>query len=272
MIKIPKIEKLADLQWYTEGPVVDEFGDIFFTTLDGGKIMTIDFKTDIVAEWGEAKRPNGQLILKGGDHLVCDAGLGTVSRFNRTGKLIKHEIDGVCGGKKIFVPNDLVADAKGGVYFTDSVRAEGKVCYYTPDGEQKVIAMGLDFPNGIALSEDGKLLYVAESYRNRILVLTLKSDGSAEGKYEVFAELPEHPSGEIVKNLPDGVRVDHHGCVWVAHYGMGAVQVLSPYGELIRSIPTGLPLTSNLFLDGGKIIVTGGYGEPGPGAVLRISV
>lgn len=263
------IEKLADLPWYTEGPVVDEHGNIYCTTLGGSSILKIDSNGNL-SHWAKSKCPNGQVILPGGDHLICESGLAAISRFNREGKFIGHDMEGFCNGQQIYAPNDLAVDAEGGIYFTDSIRYYGKVCYYTPGGSERIIATNLDFPNGIALSKDGRMLFIAESYQNRILMIALNSDGEPEDDWSVFAVLPYHPSGDVVKNLPDGIKIDDEGCMWIAHYGMQCVQVLSPEGQLINCIKTEFPLVSNLYLKGKEVIVTGGYAEPGPGGLLKI--
>jgi gluconolactonase len=172
------------------------------------------------------------------------------------------------------VPNDLVIDARGYLYFTDSVRHDGCICCVGPDGRQWHLAEGLDYPNGIALTHDGHWLYVAESHRNRILRFRLRSPGVAEGGYEVFADLPRNPGGGLAGNLPDGIAFNAAGQLAVAHYGMQRVQLLSPEGQLVGSYDSGMPCTSNVFFTDDKtMVVTGGYGEPGPGAVflLRIS-
>jgi gluconolactonase len=101
---------------------------------------------------------------------------------------------------------------------------------------------------------------------------------TAEGyPKRIFADLPVHQSGNPLKNLPDGLAVDKEGRIWVAHYGMQAIQVLSRDGDPLYSLDTQLPLTSNLcFLTdepGLKVLmVTGGYQEPGPGAVIKMTV
>jgi gluconolactonase len=145
------------------------------------------------------------------------------------------------------------------------------VFYYTTEGFQRRIATHLDYPNGIALSKDGKSLFIAESYRNRIIVINLKSPGITEGDWKVFADLPRHKSGEAAQNLPDGIKIDSKGQIWVAHYGMSAIQVYSEKGSLINSINIDFPLTSNLYLTADELIVTGGYSEPGPGGILIVN-
>ena len=267
-----KREQIAALPFYTEGPVVDDRGDFYCTTLAGGSILKINQRNE-VSEWATSTCPNGQVILPGGDHLVCDSKLSAVVRFSADGKFQKNEIALFCADEPILVPNDLITDSLGNLYFTDSVRYNGKLFFLGINGEQKVIAAGLDYPNGLVLSADEKCLYVAESYQNRILKIKLNAPGEEYGCFTVFAGLPKHPSGQLQLNLPDGLALRKNGELLVAHYGMQAVQLLSPTGELITSIESGMPLTSNLcFLADNIIMVTGGSGEPGPGAVFKIQL
>lgn len=264
-------EKIADLPFYTEGPVADGIGNFFCTTLTGGSILKINNRNEI-SEWAKSVCPNGQIILPGGDHLVCDSMLASVRRFSRNGKFLKNEIVGYCADFPIYSPNDLITDQMGNLYFTDSIRHKGKVYFLGINGEQKIIADGLDYPNGLVLSADEDCLYVAESYENRILRLVLKVPGSADVIPEVFLNLPVNPSGNETDNLPDGLALNSSGELLVAHYGMQTVQVISDKGKLLLSIDSDMPLTSNLcFLDSQTIIVTGGFGEPGPGGLYKIS-
>jgi gluconolactonase len=199
--------------------------------------------------------------------------MGMVRRFDAEGKFVREETLPSCAGEQIHSPNDLVAGSNGNLYYTDSIRENGKVCLRLADGGQMIIASGLDYPNGISLSSDAECLYVAESYRNRILKINLNGDGTAKGEVCVFADLPAHRSGRKEDNLPDGLALDEKGNLWVAHYGMQAIQKLSPDGTIQFTLDTGLPLTSNLFFsDHRTIIVTGGYGEPGPGALVKINL
>lgn len=263
------VEKIASLPFYTEGPVADRDGNIYFTTLSGGNILKISSQMDIT-EWTSSDFPNGQIILPNTDHLVCDVKQKAVRRFNNEGKFIKNEIEKYCSGKEFTSPNDLITDTEGNLYFTDSVRHKGKICYLGNGGQQSIFLEELDYPNGIILSHDESVLYVAESYKNRILKIELEKQGKA-GNVSLFAELPSHSSGKKENNLPDGLAMDEDGNVWVAHYGLQAIHQLSPDGELLTSIDVKMPLTSNLcFVDRQTIVVTGGYGEPGPGAVFRI--
>ena len=270
------LEKLLDLPYYTEGPVMNQVGHLFFTTLKGGKVYRVD-QQGHHSIWAEADCPNGQVISANGDHWLCDSQNAAIVQLTPDGLFKGNLIKGSCAGTPIRVPNDLVLDSRQNLYFTDSVRGDGSVFFVGNSGKERVVATGVDYPNGLVLGEYEKCLYVAESYRNRILKMGLSEPGVLAGKPEVFADLPVHPSNTAVANLPDGLALDNRGNVWVAHYGMSAVQLLSPAGRLLHSIDTQLPLTSNLcfLVDSPErqiLLITGGYGEPGPGAVLLLTV
>ncbi len=264
-------KQFRELPWYTEGPSRDSSGAFFFTTLNGGAIMRIGANDDEAAEWGKGIRPNGQVILPNGHHLVCDAGNASISRYDISGNLLGYDVKDHCAGEKISAPNDIIADSSGGIYFTDSVRHHGYVYYYSSDGVQKVVARNMDFPNGIALSKDERTLFIAESYKNRILCLSLLGPGAGAGECEVFANLPEN-TRQPGFNFPDGIKIAGDDTLWVAHYGMQVIQVLDRNGDCIDSLPVDFPRPSNLFIDGDHVFVTGGFDEPGPGGFVLMKL
>lgn len=267
------IIKLLDLPFYTEGPAADAAGNFFFTTLSGGTVGRLN-RAGTHTLWAEAACPNGQLILPDGGHLVCETGTAAISRFSPDGERLGSLLAGSCAGIPFDTPNDLIVDAAQHLYFTDSIRGNGKVFCRLRNGRELVVAADIDYANGLVLSADERYLYVAESYSNRILRIELMEPGIARRAPEVFATLPFNAAGY---NLPDGLAIDNKGHLWVAHYGMAAIQVLSETGMLLYTIDTGMPLVSNLcFVEDSAhrqvLLVTGGYGEPGPGALLQITV
>lgn len=263
---------MAAVDFYTEGPATDQYGNIYFTMLSGENIMQLKADGEMLV-WGKSSCPNGQIILANGDHLVCDSKLGKVLRFSPQGHLIGAASGEICAGIKVNVPNDLLMDDHGNLYFTDSIRHHGAVFCIAQNGEEIRIASGLDYPNGLVLSVDKKNLFVAESYQNRIISIPLNDLGRPSGEFEVFIDLPKNPSGNPIGNLPDGIAMNSQGIMAIAHYGMAAVQLVSTTGSLIETIDTGLACTSNVyFWDDQTLVVTGGSNEPGPGAVLQIKL
>lgn len=262
-------EVLLELDFYAEGPVVDTDGNLFFTDLAGQRIWR--WKDNVGEVWAKGIRPNGQVILEDGSHLICDSVAGWVAHHDKEGKLIANLGSGLIKNVPVQCPSDIVADQHG-FYFTDSVRHRGAVFYVGFGGNQKVVAQNIDYPNGIALSPDGRHLMIAESYGNKILTLELEEPGLRKGEIKVFANLPFNSANRETGILPDGIAFDPVGRLWVAHYGMQAVQVLSPSGDLLSTYDTGIPLTSNLCFSGADIIITGGFDEPGPGRISKMQI
>jgi gluconolactonase len=270
-----QIQKLCDLNHYAEGPVKGLANEWYVTTLSGGKVLRIQ-KDGQTSVWAEGDCPNGQVILGNGEHWLCESGLGQIVAYDAEGNFSRIIVDGICGGIKVQTPNDLLVDSSYNLYFTDSLRKDGKVFFRGADGSQACIAEGIDYANGIALNPDESRLFVAESYANRVRVYELESPGKLKAGFSCI-DLPVHPSADRTRNLPDGLAVDQQGRLWVAHYGMQALQVIDSGGVWLFTLDTQLPLTSNVtFLSDTllqkQLLVTGGYGEPGPGAVMLISV
>lgn len=261
-------ELLFESDFYTEGPVYDGQDGIYFTTLTGGKVWHWVAGKGAMP-WAAGGWPNGQVWFAGG-LVVCDSINQRLARYDSHGTALTDVIKDTCAGKRISVPNDVIADQHGGLYFTDSVRHEGYVFYLAANEEAYVVAQGLDYPNGLVLTKDQDALIVAESYANRLLRIPLASPGIAQA-VTILCTLPFHDSGHAAANLPDGLALDEDGRIWVAHYGMGAIQVVDKGGTLITTLLTGMPLTSNLcFGKENEVFVTGGEAEPGPGMLVKL--
>ncbi|MCM3872751.1 MAG: carbohydrate-binding family 9-like protein [Pyrinomonadaceae bacterium] len=260
-----KAAKVLEVAGYTEGVVVDSDGAIYISDVYNGTIYRV--AADGVAKvWAKTGAPNGHKILPDGTHLVCDGSQHAVLHLDAAGKIIGKaaaEYD----GKPLRSPNDLTLDPRGGFYFTDPGGSNlensiGTVHYVDVEGKTHLVAEGLAFPNGIALRPDGKTLLVGESKHNRILSYDIISPGKA-GKMRVFAKLPVREADQIA-NEPDGMCLDAAGNLYVAHYGMRQVQVLSPEGKLLRRYGAGNLTTSNVAFGGpgmDQLYVTGALGD-----------
>lgn len=265
-----KAEILLDLAYYCEGPAVDRDGRLFFTDLAGQSIQYYEEGKGVT--WSRGRKPNGQAITKNGDHLVCDSQLGAVLKYDENGKLIGKISPTFIEETLVSCPNDIITDSDGGFYFTDSVRHQGAVYHVDKKGRASALIREVDFANGLAHDRERNILYIAESYKNRVLRLDLNKQKTDEGFRSIFADLPHNPTDPCTGNLPDGLRLDVEGRLWVAHYGMQALQVLSSEGELLATYDTGIPLTSNLCFVGKEIWITGGLKEPGPGRLAKIPI
>ncbi len=181
-----------------------------------------------------------------------------------------------CGSAPARRPNDLTLDHNGGFYFTDPGTSpfedDGYVCYVNGGGETFLAADGVEFPNGIAMTRDGNLIYVAETRTNRIVKFPVSQPGVLGAK-TVFAELPDGEGDGVVG--PDGWRWMPRN-LDVAHFGTGFVRVLSEDGRLVRSLAAGHKSASNVDFGGvalSTLYVTGAESiSEGDGAVYGLNL
>ena len=257
--------KVVEVPGYSEGVVVDRDGAVFISDVYNGVIYRVGREGE-ARVWARTGAPNGHKILADGTHLVCDGSQHAVLRLDAAGKILGKAAS-ECDGKPLRAPNDLTLDSAGGFYFTDPGGSSaqnpiGTVHYVDARGKTRLVAGGLAFPNGIAIRPGGRTLLVGESNRNRILSYDIIEPGRV-GLRRVFANLPTK-AGEQIANEPDGLCLDREGNLYVAHYGMRQVQVLSPSGKLLRRYPAGNLTTSNVAFGGARLdqlYVTGALGD-----------
>jgi gluconolactonase len=235
--------------------------------------VTLDGKKTI---WSETGAPTGHKVLPDGTHLVCDPSRHAVLHLDAQGKILGPASSG-CNGKRLTAPQDLTLDPKGGFYFTDSGEAHeqnaGAIYFVDQQGRTRLAAAELNYPQGIVLRPDGKTLLIAESLRNRILSYEVLGPGRL-GPMKVFADLPTKQPGQPAPQ-PDGLCLDQHANLYVAHYGVGAVEVFNRKGRFIRQYPAGLLTASSVAFGGAKLdqlFITGALGAEGRtlGALFRL--
>jgi gluconolactonase len=148
-------------------------------------------------------------------------------------------------GRAFNSPNDVTIRADGVVYFTDPTFQRGRRSdemggrtgvFRIVNGQVALVDDTVRQPNGIALSPDGRTLYVGAYAENRIYAYAVEPDGST-GARTVFATVAG----------PDGVTVDCAGNLyWVSH-SEGRVHVFSPSGATLGTIASGSEATNAAF-------------------------
>jgi gluconolactonase len=145
-------------------------------------------------------------------------------------------------GKELGRLNDLVADKKGGVYFTNGPQPGGGAFYLSPKGQVSSFGENLR-TNGIMLSTNGKTLYVTNG--PAIAAFDVQPDGSVKNQRE-FAKLDGGVNG-------DGMAIDAAGRLYDATNP--GVQVFSPEGKFLGLIPTPRNSISVAFSGPGKQVL-----------------
>ncbi len=200
-------------------------------------------------------RTNGTMQKGNGNLVVCDMFGHRIIEVSPAGEVIEVIATHMNDGTRLDGPNDLVIDAKGGIYFTDPQYIPGMekkqpgeaVNYVKPDGEViRVIEPDeIAFPNGVLLSPDGKTLYVNNSNHNRrnmsmaenyICAYDVNEDGTlSRGRH--FAQMilsQRQISSNNKSSGSDGMTIDERGNIYAtSNYGM---QVFNPEGRLLGII------------------------------------
>jgi gluconolactonase len=129
------------------------------------------------------------------------------------------------GAHKLVCPNYGLFDAAGNYYVTDSGnfrKRNGYVIRYTSDGRGQVLTDPLGYANGLALSADGKTLFMVESDTNSVLHFEVRADGSL-GPHQVYAT--------ECGRFPDGLTLDADGNLYVCCYASDEIWRVSPGGQ-----------------------------------------
>jgi gluconolactonase len=247
-----KVEKLAGDFKFTEGPIADARGNIYFTDIPNNRIHKwSDGKLSTFRE--NSGGANGLDIDEKGNLYVCEGNNRRITRIDPAGNVTV-----LCDnykGKKLNSPNDLWRDKKGGIYFTDpsygkrtDMELPGECVFYLPPDSNEIILVVDDLvkPNGVVGTKDGQLLYVADQAGNKTWVYKIKDDGTLSDK-KLFV-----PIGA------DGMELDGQGNLYLT--GKGII-IVNPAGKKIDYISLGSTQTSNVCF-GGKdndtLFITGG--------------
>ncbi len=197
---------------FTEGPLwVEEVGWIF-SDIPENKVYKLENKEVYLDPSGNS---NGLALDKQGNILLAEHGNRRVSRMNKKG-IIETVVDKY-QGKRLNSPNDLVVRSDGTIFFTDppyglpggleGPNAELNFCgiyKITPKGDVLLINKNLKKPNGIALSKDERVLFVADTEQNAVF-----SFEYMEKQYPI----EETKFCDVLS--PDGIKIDNEDNLWV---------------------------------------------------------
>lgn len=199
----------------------------------GGKLWFSDFGERVVTAVdldGTARqivevaaRPSGLGWLPDGSLLVVSMMDRRVLRTTSTGIVEHADLSRFTSSPC----NDMIVDARGTAYvgymgfdlLASPVEPKpASLLLVRSDGSASEAASDLSFPNGMALTADGRRLIVAETLGRRLSAFDVAQDGTLSSR-RIFAELPDR--------APDGICLDRAGGVWVADArGKACVRVL----------------------------------------------
>lgn len=237
---------VAEGHVFTEGPTLDDEGNILFTSPRQNSIIRYSIK-------------------EGSDSVFYQGDVSVSALFFRDGKLFatQGDLDRVIEIKspKEFAPiaesfnnqpfnkpNDLWVSPSGHIYFTDPnygrgpLPQGGEFAYWvTPEGKVHRIEAVFNRPNGIIGSEDGNSLFITDAGDSKTYRFDLSEDGEP-GPQELFTEVGG-----------DGMTLDSKGNLYIGVPRQKALVAIDPSGKEIARI-SDFGCTNVTFGPEGKIL------------------
>lgn len=239
----------------TEGPLWHPAGYLTFVDLEREQLLKWEPQSGATTVLREnTGEGNGCTLDRQGNLLMCEgADHRCVTRMDAAGSITT--IADRWDGKRFNKPNDIICRRDGVIYFTDphlrfpeALREIPFAGIYriAPDGPVQLATDECEYANGLALSPDESILYVAISRaepadfdreergefcpNRRIRAFDVAPDGALSNN-RVFIEM-----GSAAPGVPDGMKVDTAGRVWCT--GSGGVWIVEPDGALAGILPT----------------------------------
>lgn len=227
---------------FTEGPAVNAQGEVFFNDVPNSKTYRIGLDGKVSTFLADSKRGDGQSFGPDG-RLYAAAGAEQ--------KILAWDAEGrataVADG---FRGNDLVVASNGNIYVTFpgwNGSDPSQVILIRPNGEKVVVDTGLRFSNGITMSPDQTLLYVADTRTHWVYSYQIQPDGTLKHKQKFYWL---HVSDSDDDSMADGLDVDREGRLYVAtRFG---VQICDQAGKVQAILPTPNRKISNIAIGGEK--------------------
>lgn len=214
--------------------------------------------------YGKEPGTNGLALDGQGNLLLAEHGDRRVAVLPLARPGGKRTLTDAFEGHRYNSPNDVVTHPNGSLYFTDppyglpqqaqSPLREQPGCYVYRRSASGTISReitDLTLPNGLALSADGRQLFVAQSDSLRPVIMVYPVRGAGKlGPGKVFFNM--QPLARRPKEVPDGLKLDRAGNVWAS--GHGGLIVISPQGQHLGTIDVGEVISNCAWGDDGRTL------------------
>ena len=247
-----QVERLATGFTFTEGPIwhpTEHY--LLFSDMPGDVRRKYTPDGNVVEIRNFSNRGNGLTYDADLNLLVCEHVTSCLIRESPSGEreIIAQEFE----GEELNSPNDVVVHSSGAIYFSDPWFgrmpvfghprkrrlgfqgvyriAAGSIGSGGGDPELVVDRTTYEQPNGICFSPDESLMYINDTPGAFINVYDVEGDGSLSNERRFFSGIG---SGIIEEGIPDGMKCDERGNIWVT--GPGGIWVISAAGEHLGTI------------------------------------
>jgi gluconolactonase len=238
-----QVERLATGFTFTEGPIWNKEGRfLLFSDMPGDVRRRWDEENGVQEVMRPSNKGNGMTFDLDGRLLVCEHSTSSLVRIDPDGTGSGREVVAShYEGKELNSPNDVIVAADGSIYFSDpwygrmpvfGVERDRELgfqgVYRIPPGggDPQLLVDDFEQPNGLCFSPDASLLYINDTPRAHIRVFDAQPGGTIANGRMFFENIG---SGVIEEGIPDGMKIDERGNIYVT--GPGGIWVISPEAE-----------------------------------------
>src|SRR5437667_777109 len=186
--------------------------EIVTVDLDGNRevVVRTPFALPFCIDW----TADGQLLIVSGRE-------GLLLRRDPNGSLVKYaDLRSIADG----VWNEIVVDGRGKAYINGG---PGIIALLTHNGSARLVADGIAFPNGMAITPDNSTLIIAESHGKKLTAFDITADGSLSNR-RIWADL--------AGGVPDGICIDADNAVWYADVPNKRCVRVREGGEVMQTV------------------------------------
>ena len=221
-----RLEKVAGGLQYAAGLAWSREGRLYFSDAPAGRVHQFLPGQGTTLLLSDLKGPAGLALDDRGRLLICESGARRLVRL-KEGNVLETLADNF-EGRKLNSPNDVAVRKDGLIIFSDPAFGSAvdarELAFY---GVFRLHSKGVSAlarwdkrPNGLALSPDGKLLYIASSDERAVRVLSLDHQGNASDERVLITG---------IDGVPNGLCTDEKGRLFVA---ARQILIYTPAGKL----------------------------------------
>lgn len=228
-----RTDKVATGHVFTDGPVWSRDGYLIFSDVVENQLFELKAGVPVSIYRMQSSGAGGNALDAQGRLYTCETHSRRITRTDKKGNV--EVLAERWQGKRLNAPNDIIVRRDGHIYFTDPAfgnQQDGReldfygVYHLSPRGELDVVAKPRGRPNGIALSPNGRVLYVSNADEHNIRAYDLDHNGAASNERVLV-------SG--IEGVANGMRVDEKGNIYLA---ADKIEVFAPEGKSLGAIET----------------------------------
>ncbi|HEY4010955.1 MAG TPA: SMP-30/gluconolactonase/LRE family protein [Acidobacteriaceae bacterium] len=223
-------------------------GRLYFSDRYTRRVLAVSVDGTVETYARTSGLPAGLGFLPDGRLLITSMRDHKVLRREHDGSIVEHaDLTALAPGEL----NDMIVDHEGRAWVGNfgfdlfggaPVRSTVLICV-SPDGTSTVAAEDLSFPNGCALTSDGRTLIVAETMANRLSAFSVS--GGELNQRRTWAAFGDRPVTTDVEQIirdadvvPDGICLDAEGAVWVADVIKQRLIRVTEGGKILNELKT----------------------------------